>query len=260
MIDMQLITKLYPDYMRGDKAYRRYMLKEYLQLMILDWLSRSVYVKNLAFIGGTNLRLAKGIDRFFEELDFDCKRFSHEDFARMCNGIMTFLRRSGLDVETHDNLNDHLTVYRRTIYFPELLYKFGLSDFKEERFQIKIEGQDQGFVYRPEMVNVCRDGFFFPFPVPPDAVLCTMKLTSLLARQRGRDFYDVMYLLGVTEPDYELLGGRWDIHDKIELKQSLRVMLDAVDLELKSNDYKQLLLDRSKGDAVMRFHEFIDAF
>ncbi len=27
----------------------------------------------MTFIGGTNLRLAKGIDRFSEDLGFDCK-------------------------------------------------------------------------------------------------------------------------------------------------------------------------------------------
>ncbi|MCK9626641.1 MAG: nucleotidyl transferase AbiEii/AbiGii toxin family protein [Bacteroidales bacterium] len=30
----------------------------------------------MTFIGGTNLRFVKGIDRFSEDLDFDCKDLS----------------------------------------------------------------------------------------------------------------------------------------------------------------------------------------
>ena len=46
------------------------MLKEYVQLLILDYLSASMYVKKITFIGGTNLRLVKGIDRFSKVLVF----------------------------------------------------------------------------------------------------------------------------------------------------------------------------------------------
>lgn len=47
------------------------MLKEYVQLLILDYLSASMYVKKkFTFIGGTNLRLVKGIDRFSKVLVF----------------------------------------------------------------------------------------------------------------------------------------------------------------------------------------------
>ena len=41
----------------------KYMLKEYVQLLILDWLSTSPYSTKICFIGGTCLRLVKGIDR-----------------------------------------------------------------------------------------------------------------------------------------------------------------------------------------------------
>ena len=34
------------------------------------------------FIGGTNLRLVKGIDRFSEDLDFDCKNFYTKQIQR----------------------------------------------------------------------------------------------------------------------------------------------------------------------------------
>ena len=40
---------------------------------------------------------------------------------------------------------------------------------------------------------------YFPFLVPADAVLCAKKVTALSERGKGRDFYDVMYLLGLMK-------------------------------------------------------------
>ena len=59
------------------------MLKEYLQLLILDHLSTTPYIHKVTFIGGTNLRLIQGIDRFSEDLDFDCKDLNEEEFLAM---------------------------------------------------------------------------------------------------------------------------------------------------------------------------------
>lgn len=56
-----------------------------------DYLSSTPYIRNMVFIGGTNLRLVKGIDRFSEDLDFDCKDFSNEEFMEMTHGIVQFL-------------------------------------------------------------------------------------------------------------------------------------------------------------------------
>src|SRR5574344_2932864 len=122
MIDLQQIRGYFPAEIQNNTSFQKYMLKEYIQLMILDWLSTSQYVKKIVFIGGTNLRLVKGIDRFSEDLDFDCKNFSQEDFTKMTDEVLTFLQRSGLRAETRDKTNDNLKAFRRNLYFPELLF------------------------------------------------------------------------------------------------------------------------------------------
>jgi predicted nucleotidyltransferase component of viral defense system len=38
-----------------------------------------------------------------------------------------------------------------------------------------------------EYIKGC--GFYFLFPVPSEAVLCAMKITAMLARGKGRDYY-----------------------------------------------------------------------
>ena len=105
----------------------------------------------------------KGIDRFSEDLDFDCKDLSSEEFLEMTDDIITLLRRNGFRVESRDKENTKLKAFRRNIYFPELLFEFGLTGHREERFLIKIEAQDQMFVYTPVLANIRLMGFFFPF-------------------------------------------------------------------------------------------------
>ena len=85
MIQIEQIRNYFPVQIRGNSSFDKYMLKEYLQLMILDYLSSTPTIQKMVFIGGTNLRLVKGIDRFSEDLDFDCKELSKEEFVEMTN-------------------------------------------------------------------------------------------------------------------------------------------------------------------------------
>ena len=71
MIDLNYISSFFPPQIAAKADFQKHMLKEYIQLMVLDFLVTTPYVSKLAFIGGTNLRLIKGIDRFSEDLDFD---------------------------------------------------------------------------------------------------------------------------------------------------------------------------------------------
>ena len=259
MIDLQFIKNYFPADIQENPIFRKYMLKEYIQLLILDFLSTSAYAGKIAFIGGTNLRLVKGIDRFSEDLDFDCKDFPQSDFLKMTDEILVFLRRSGLHVEARDKQNEKLKAFRRNIYFPELLFEMGLSGYREERFLIKVETQNQGFDYRRNAVNIKRSGFFFPFPVPPDSVLCAMKISALLSRAKGRDFYDVMFLLQQTEPDYQYLAAKCKIRNKAELKTALFGTAEKTDLKLKSQDFEHLLFNREKSQKILLFRDFVES-
>jgi hypothetical protein len=167
------------------------------------------------------------------------------------------LQRSGLVAETRDKENPRLVAFRRNLYFPELLFELELSGHKAERFLIKVEAQDQGYPYAPMMANIRRAGFFFPFPVPPDSILCSMKLSALLSRQKGRDFYDAMFLLGFTEPDYGYLAAKWGIHNKAELCEALSDVTSRVDLAVKSRDFEHLLFNRENTRKILRFGEFV---
>ena len=76
MISVDAIKDFFPTSLTNIPEYQKLMLKEYVQCQILEYLSYSKYIPKLSFIGGTSLRLIKHIDRFSEDLDFDCKEIS----------------------------------------------------------------------------------------------------------------------------------------------------------------------------------------
>jgi len=257
MINLELIRNYFPADVRGNASFQKYMLKEYLQLAILDFLSTTPYTSKIIFIGGTNLRLVKGIDRFSEDLDFDCKNFTRDEFMEMTDSVLKYLHRSGLMVETRDRGNKKLTAFRRNLYFPELLFNLGLSGHREERFLIKIECEDQQIQYKRSVKNITGCGFFFPFPVPADEVICSMKLSAMLSRQKGRDFYDAIFLLSQTKPDYSFLANKHDIYNLEDLKSATGKILKRVDLEVKKKDFDHLLFNKKNSERILQVNEFI---
>ena len=141
------------------------------------------------------------------------------------------------------------------MHFPELLFDLQLTGHREERFLMKIEAQDQGVAYAREMAIVKRNGFSFPVPVPPLSVLLSMKLCALLTRQKGRDFYDVQFLMQRTEPDYAFLQQKAGIADREQLDAALRDTIAKTDMKMKQRDFEHLLFDSRKSETILRFME-----
>ncbi len=258
MMTIDQIKAFYPPSISENASFTKYLLKEYVQLIILDYLSTSPHIRKLSFIGGTNLRLVKGIDRFSEDLDFDCKDLAEGEFMSMTDDVIVFLGRSGLRVEPLDRKNMRLTAFRRNLHFPEFLFELGLSGHREERFLVKLEAQDQGVPYKTKMTRIKGCGFFFSFPVPADSALCAMKIAAMLARGKGRDYYDVMFLLSQTRPDYRFLTARCGIHNSAELKAAIHESLKSVDLKKKQRDFEHLLFNRANSSRIVSFAQIVD--
>jgi predicted nucleotidyltransferase component of viral defense system len=200
-----------------------------------------------------------GIDRFSEDLDFDNKKLSKEVFIKMTDDIVRFLKNSGFPAETEDKPKEEkLKAFRRNITFPSFLYDNGLSPFKDEKFLVKIESQDQGYIYPPLLKTIKGTGQLFNFPVAPDDILCSMKISALLDRKKGRDFYDAMFLLSKTLPNYGFLKHRTGISNFIELKHALLNMLDSVNLSIKSKDFEHLLFNKENAKKILMFKDFIN--
>jgi len=177
----------------------------------------------------------------------------------MTDALVEHLRLNGLRVELRDKENPQLTAFRRNIYFPELLFDLNLTGHREERFLMKIEAQDQGVDYTPQTAMVSRNGFFFPVAVPAKSTMLSMKLAALLARAKGRDFYDTIFLWQQTDPDYGFLHQRCGIDTPEALKMALCEKLDTTDLVLKQKDFEHLLFNPLRSAQILHFKQFIDS-
>ena len=258
MIDIEYIRSFFPPIIASQSRFDRYMLKEYLQLQILDHLSTTSYINKISFIGGTNLRIVQGIDRFSEDLDFDCKDLSEEEFMAMTDSVVNYLRNSNIDVETRDKPNPRLTAFRRNLYFPQMLFNLGLTGHRDERLLLKIETQNQSVAYQPIVVNINKMGFFFSIQVPPLDVLCAMKFSAILSRQKGRDFYDTIFLLSKTNPNMDFLHAKTGISTMKELKNAMKNRLLEIDLNEKKRDFVHLLFNESNAERILKFGEIIN--
>lgn len=258
MIDLKYIRNFYPAGISQNPRFDRLILKEYLQLLILEYLESSKYAPKLIFIGGTCLRHVYGIDRFSEDLDFDCKQLTHENFMAMTDEVITHLQRNGVKAVARDKDNARLTAFRRNIYFPELMFELNLSGHREERLLVKIEAQDQGINYEPQIVTINKLGFTFLLRCAPADIICSMKIAALLSRGKGRDFYDLMFLSSITQPNYHFLKERCCIADRVELKSALEDMLAHTDLNIKRRDFSHLVINDQQADKILLFPNIIE--
>jgi len=84
-----------------------------------------------------------------------------------------------------------------------------------------------------------------------------MKLSAMISRQKGRDFYDAMYMLGMVKPDYNFLTAQRGIHNLEELKLATVVILKTVDLNKKMKDFEHLLFSKTNNERILAVGAFI---
>ena len=88
--------------------------------------------------------------------------------------------------------------------------------------------------------------------------MLSMKLAALMARAKGRDFYDTIFLWQQTDPDYDFLRQRCGIDTLEALKMALCEKLDTTDLALKQKDFEHLLFNPSRSTQILHFKQFIE--
>ena len=72
-----------------------------------------------------------------------------------------------------------------------------------------------------------------------------------------RGFYDALFLLAQTKPDYQLLGAKSGVHSAEELKVAVGKILKTVDLNQKIKDFVHLLFNKSNAARILHIGEFV---
>lgn len=253
MLTLQQIEQQYPESLR---PFKRHLLREYLQYKILEIIFASPQAAQLAFLGGTALRLVYGNTRFSEDLDFDNFGLSDVEFNKLGARVRAGLAAEGLAAEV-DTVKRG--AYRCRVRLPDILFANELTPHRAEKILIQIDSAAHDFTYQPDRTILNKfDVFSEIFVTPPD-VLLAQKLYAALNRQRakGRDFYDIVFLLSFTKPNYGYLQIKLGVADATSLRKKLIASCTELDFAALGRDVRPFLFTPADARKVKLFPKFI---
>jgi predicted nucleotidyltransferase component of viral defense system len=260
MLNINEIKEHYPDHLKS-RLFYEYMLKEYFQYKMLDIIYNSEWASKLSFIGGTSLRILHGIPRFSEDLDFDCFDLGRDAFMQMTDIVINRIREEGIDIMADDKEKDlKLKAFRRNLVFPGLLFIQNISGHREQKFLIKIESEPHNFDYVPYKPIVQKFNIFTQLNATPVDILLSMKIGAVLERQKGRDYYDCIFLMGKTKPNYDYLSKKFDINSPYDLKKRILDSCRNVDFKYKAKDFERLTYRREEAKKIEIFPSYIEEY
>ncbi len=254
MLTLSEIEKNYPENLRG---FKRFILREYLQHKLLQILFDSEYANELCFLGGTCLRIVHGNTRFSEDLDFDNFTIAEDTFAKVSGILKKQLEQEGYDVEMKTVFKG---AYHCYIRFPEILYKEGLSGFREEKILIQLDTESQHFDFVPEKYILNRFDVFTQIFITPLNLLLAQKFYAVCNRERnkGRDFFDIAFLLSLIDrPDYNFLEFKMGVSNAKQLKERIIEKCNSINMEEMARDVQPFLFNPRDIQKVLLFPELI---
>lgn len=175
---------------------KRAILREYLQLKILEKIYQKKISKEIIFVGGTSLRILRNIDRFSEDLDFDLGKIKINDIKELILKIRDDLKNENIDSEIYINRTKKRIYFE--IRFLKLLYQLKISTHKEEKLMIKLDFESFWKNEKKEIILVNKYGFIFNTVTININELLSQKLFAYVRRKQtlARDLYDIVWLIG----------------------------------------------------------------
>lgn len=239
------LTKLIKDSVSGDKFFRRNLLKNYLQILVLDFIYSHKKYSQLIFYGGSCLVHCHNLPRLSEDLDFvDLE--NKIKISELSKDLEEYFRKD-TDLKTEAKSQK----FRVYLKFP-LLNEIGMARKGESNLLfLKVEifkGFDFGRSYKTEIIPLFKFNktiLIKTFDLPTlmatkiRAILHrkwekTDKKGKIIAKVKGRDYFDLMwYLEKKIKPNLKCIEG---ITNLKELKDKL---LEAV----KKADAKSIRID-----------------
>ena len=232
----------------------RGMLVEYLQYELLDSLFKNAAAATLSFIGGTAIRILHDSLRFSEDLDFDNFGLSFAEFEIL-------LKTACRDMEYKGFLIEYRMVekgsYHCYIRFPEILHRLGLTSDAGRKILIRIDSEAKGKMYEPSNVFLNKFGVYRRILAAPTNILLAQKMIAILYRKRekGRDIYDVSFLMGFAVPDFTYIQKMIGM-DEAEFLQRFDKRLDDLDLNMLARDVEPFLFTPEQKERVITFRDY----
>jgi predicted nucleotidyltransferase component of viral defense system len=255
MLSLANIEKYYPT---NEQPFKKNILREYLQYKILEIIFNSKIGQNLSFIGGTILRIVYNNSRFSEDLDFDNFGLTEKEFTFLADEIRKGLELQGYKVEIK---NVFKGAYRSYIRMPNILFDNNMSNLQNEKILIQIDTTTQAFDYERDLKILNKFDVFTQVYATPLDILLSQKIYAALNRSRakGRDFFDIVFLLPQTKPNYEYLEKKLGIRNSQELKAELISKTAKLDFNELAKDVEPFLINADDSKKVKMFIPYIQS-
>lgn len=233
-----------------NNLFKRTLLKEYLQVIVLDYLYSHPQYSDLVFYGGSCLAHCFGLNRLSEDLDFvDIGK--KIDNSRLAKDIEFYFKKStDLDVTA--------TVQKFRVYlkFPILRELNLAAQSESDLLFLKVEvfkEFDFCSKYQTQIIPLMkfnRTMLIKTFDLP---TLMATKIRAIFHRKwektdktgktlikvKGRDYFDLMWYLGKgISPNLDCIEG---VETKEELKKRLLAIIENMDSKSIQLDLEQFI-------------------
>jgi len=171
---------------------RRAIVREYLQIMMLNSIYKHALGKSVYFMGGTALRFFHNMPRFSEDLDFDTPSLKMEEFRELVASSKKGVEKEGFSVETTSEERGNLFIAELIV--KDVMKTYGIMDGRAADVMIKVE------IYRPpwkpeaEQGVLSLYGYNFSATLLSRGNMLSEKCLALFERERGRDVYDTLFM------------------------------------------------------------------
>lgn len=181
--------------------------RELIQLLCLKIFDEHKLFDNLAFTGGTALRVIFGMKRFSEDLDFSLVKKENYSFSRINDDLLKAVSLAGLKAESKPK--SEKTIHSAMLKFPGILKTIGLSPLESHNLSIKLEIDTNppkgGYV----QTRIIQRSYVFNVAHFDLSSMFATKLHACFYRSylKGRDFYDFIWYMGnKVKPNFTLLN------------------------------------------------------
>lgn len=252
MLTIEQISSYFPPLLRQRNP--RGMLVEYLQYELLDSLFKHPASATLSFIGGTAIRLLHDSHRFSEDLDFDNFGLSFKQFEDLLKAACRDMEYKGFVVEYRFVEKG---AYHCYIRFPEILHRSGLSPDAGRKILIRIDSEAQEKLYEPARIFLNKFTIYRQILAAPAGIILAQKMMTILQRKRekGRDIYDVSFLMGFAGPDFVYIERILGL-DQTEFLRRFNERIGELDLNFLARDVEPFLFAPEQQERVTTFRDY----
>jgi len=238
---------------------KRAIVREYLQIIILNSIYKHKFGKYFYFMGGTAMRYFYKMPRFSEDLDFNTLSLNYQEFENIVEGVSKDLSKEGFSIAISSNRRNNL--FTTNVLLSDVIEKYGISDKRGMSLMIKIEINRPKWELITESKVLSMYGYNFASILMSKGNLLSEKVCALLSRKRGRDIYDTLFMLRRKFPFNENVLKANNI--RLPIKDNLMAYLKSMDgKELKrlANQVKPFLFKEDDIELILKAPLYGEAF